>query len=83
MKMFWKIYSGIKYATLACVEDFKDGADAWQYAFDLACDEYESYDSVDHESIGDLQDMGYDYDEARALYELAREKEIEYFVQPI
>ena len=72
----YKIYTG---GSLACIEDC-NLEEAWQYAWDLACDEYD----LEHaEDLGKMMDMGYNYKAALSIYETHREQAIDYWVENV
>ena len=81
--MMWRIFAGVDRTDFAGIEYFADGADAWQYAMNLACDQYDCLHGIDGiRSIYDIMDEdNIAYDEAYAKYQLEREKRIEYKVE--
>jgi hypothetical protein len=76
----YKIYAGLQNATFACIESFASPEEAWQYACDLACDEYDLEHSHD---LHEMMDMGYNYRAALSIYETHREQVIDYWVETI
>jgi hypothetical protein len=72
----YKIYAGLHNATLACVENFATKAEAEQYAYHLACDEYDLQFARDFDKLRDI----FPYNKALEIYRQHQKEVIDYYV---
>lgn len=86
--MLYKIYSGLAGgfggATLRCVENFDTVEEAEDFAYECACEEYDSMAGL--HGLRSLQDImeeeGATEDEAEEYYNEDRESWLDYYVKP-
>ena len=85
---YYKIYAGLGGgfggARYEDTEEFKDEEEALEYAYDIACQQYDSYDGMYGLQTVDeiMKEEGVDEEEAEEIWREQREGWVDYYVKP-